>query len=92
MNPFTLFTLSGPIIGAIAWFSATQWLLWVGVALAVVNLALNLASGAMKAPVLPLVAVVATAVAVHPWYLGAGLGLLAYTAIEGLGELFRRPE
>lgn len=45
MNQFTLFTLSGPLVGVIGWFLSVHWLLWLGVVLAVINLVMNLASG-----------------------------------------------
>ena len=64
--------------------------MWIGVALAAINLLINLASGAMKFPILPLVFVLISAVLLKPWYLGAGIGLLAWTFIEGAGELFSR--
>ena len=90
MNPVFLITLSGPILGAGGYFLELPWLLWVGVALCLINLFMNLASGVMKLPVLPIVAVVIGATVVSPWYLGAGYGLLVYTATEAAGEVVGR--
>lgn len=83
---FTLITLSGPIVSGIALLMDWPILFWIGVALAAFNLFMNLASGAMNFPILPLVAVAVGAVFLTPWYFGAAVGLLIYTAIEGLGE------
>ncbi|MBU2873467.1 hypothetical protein [Marinobacter salexigens] len=90
MNPFILFTLSGPLAGAIGWFSDIFWLFWIGVALAVVNLVMNLASGVMKLPVLPLAFILISAVILSPWHLGAGVGLLIWTTVESVGELMSK--
>jgi len=90
MNPFTVFTLSGPVIGGTGFALDWMWLFWIGVALAFINLFLNLASGAMKAPILPIVFIGFGAVAYEPGFVGAGLGLLAWTLIEGFGELLPR--
>ncbi|MGM0601313.1 MAG: hypothetical protein ACQETH_15995 [Candidatus Rifleibacteriota bacterium] len=89
MNLFTIFTLSGPLVGAVGWFLNIYWLLWIGVVLAGINLAMNLASGAMKLPTLPAVFMLVAAVILSPWYLGVGIGLLIWTFLEGAGELFR---
>lgn len=89
MNPFTLFTLSGPLVGAIGWFLSIHWLLWLGVVLAAINLVMNLALGAMKLPIFPAVFMLVAAVILSPWYLGVGVGLLVWTVLEGAGELFR---
>ena len=87
LNPFTLFTLAGPVIGASALYLQLEWLFWIGVGIAAVNLALNVASGLMKLPVLPAVAVGIGAIALDERLVGAACGLLVYTAIEGFGEL-----
>ena len=89
MNQFTLFTLSGPLVVVIGWFLSVHWLLWLGVVLATINLIMNLASGAMKLPILPAVFMLVAAVLLSPWYLGVGVGLLVWTVLEGAGELFR---
>jgi hypothetical protein len=87
MSVFTLFTLSGPLLGAIGIGFGSSLLLWVGVALAAANLFLNLASGSMRFPVLPILFATAGALVLPPWWAGAAVGLLVYTAIEGLSEV-----
>ncbi|WP_179397230.1 hypothetical protein [Marinobacter sp. ANT_B65] len=83
------FTLLGPLVGVVGWFLGLYWLLWIGVVLATINLSLNLASGAMKLPVLPGVFMFVAAELLNPWYLGVGVGLLIWKALEGAAELFR---
>lgn len=87
MNPVFIFTLSGPALGGIGWFADVRWLFWVGVALCAVNLFLNVASGVMKAPILPALVMIFAGAFLHPWYLGAAVGLLAWTALEVVGEV-----
>mgnify|MGYP001826293879 CR=1 FL=1 len=86
MNPFTIFTLSGPALGGLGWYFDLPWLFWVGAALAGVNLFMNLASGAMKVPILPFIAMIAGAVIFDSWLDGCAVGILAYTAVEGILE------
>jgi hypothetical protein len=74
-------------LGGIGYFLNLPWLFWIGVVLAFANLAMNGLSGAMRFPVLPLVFIVAAALFLSPWYVGAGVGLLVWTAVEAIGEL-----
>jgi hypothetical protein len=85
---FTVFTASGPVLGGLGYFLTWNWLFWLGVALALANLAMNLLSGSMRFPILPLAFIVAAALFLPPWYVGAGVGLLAWTAVEAIGEVF----
>ena len=84
---FTFFTASGPIIGSLGYFFDLSIIFWIGVILAGVNLLMNGLSGAMNFPLLPLLFIFAGGWIVGPWYAGAGVGLLTWTAIEGAGEL-----
>ena len=86
-NLFTLFTIAGPIAGGIGFYFGWPILFWIGVALAGLNLFMNLASGAMNFPLFPLIAAGIGGLFLTPWYFGAAAGLLVYTAIEGLGEV-----
>ncbi|MDC0662872.1 hypothetical protein [Marinobacter sp. SS21] len=88
MNYTTVVALSGPLLSGLGYWSGYEWLFWVGVGLSAVNLALNLLTGAMKLPILPLISILIGSVAFPPWYFGAGIGLLVWTLIEGLGDLF----
>ena len=72
----TAFTLSGPVIGATAIYLNLPPLFWFGVALATLNLFLNLAFGIMKLPIFPTLFVIAGSIAWSPWYMGAAFGLL----------------
>lgn len=87
MNPVLLFTISGPVLGFAGWLLQFGWLFWVGVAFCVVVLILNLASGVLKFPVLPLLFMGVAAAVASPWYFGVGAGLLAWTALESVGEI-----
>ena len=87
MKLVLLITLAGPILGAAGWFSQIMWLFWVGVAVCTITLFLNLASGVMRLPVLPVLFMLVAAVFVSPWYLGVGAGLVAWTALEAVGEI-----
>ncbi|NNM66325.1 MAG: hypothetical protein HKL99_17285 [Burkholderiales bacterium] len=87
MNPALLVTVAGPFLGAGGWFSQTMWLFWVGVAICVVTLFLNMASGVMRLPVLPVLFMAIAAWLLNPWYLGLGAGLIAWTALEAVGEV-----
>ena len=84
---FSLVTWGGPIIGGLGLYLDSPITFWVGVAIACLNLFMNLASGAMRFPLLPAGAVIVGATFWQPWYLGAALGLLAWTVVEAIGEL-----
>jgi hypothetical protein len=88
MNPFTIFTLSGPVIGGAGFLFGWLWLFWIGIGLALINLVLNLASGVMKAPLLPMAFMFGGAFLYDSVMIGGGLGLLAWTLLEGIGEIF----
>ena len=84
---FTLFTLSGPVVAGIGFYLDFEIAFWIGVALAGLNLFMNLASGVMKFPILPLIIVVVAGVYLKPAFFGSAVGLLAWTLIEGLSEI-----
>ncbi len=87
MNPVLLFTTTGPVLGGVGWFMNITWLFWVGAALCVITLFLNLVSKAMKFPVLPILFMAIATPLVSPWYVGLAAGLLAWTALESIGEV-----
>lgn len=87
MTPVFLFTAAGPLLGAVGWFYSLVWLFWIGVALCGVTLFLNIASGVMKLPILPVAFMAGATAFFSPWYLGLGVGLLLWTALESAGEL-----
>lgn len=87
MNLTLLVTLAGPVLGASGWFFHIMWLFWVGVAICTLTLFMNLASGVMKLPVLPVLFMAIAAVFVSPWSLGLGVGLVAWTALDAVGEI-----
>jgi len=83
-------TLLGPALGGIGWLIPLPWLLWIGVAVCTLNLALNLASGVMKLPILPAICMLVGAVVATPWWYGVAVGLIVYTGLEALGEVYAR--
>lgn len=87
MNSVLIFTALGPILGAVGWFLSLGWLFWVGVAFCVITLFLNMVSGVMKLPVLPVLFMAIAAAFLSPWYVGLGAGLLIWTALESIGEV-----
>jgi hypothetical protein len=86
VSVFTILTLSGPVIGGAGFYFDQPVAFWFGVALAGVNLFMNLASGAIKLPLLPAACAIVGTLVLAPWYWGAGAGLLVWTALEGAGE------
>jgi len=90
MNFVLLVTALGPLLGATGWFLHMSFLFWLGVAVCALTLFLNMASGAMKLPVLPVAFMVFFAGVVSPWWLGVGAGLVAWTALETIGESLAR--
>lgn len=87
MNPVLLFTAAGPVLGGAGWFMNIMWLFWVGALLCVINLFMNLTSGVMKLPVLPVLFMAIAVPLVSPWYVGLAGGLIAWTALESIGEV-----
>ena len=80
-------TAAGPIIGGLGFYFGLPVAFWAGVLIAVANLVLNLASGVMRAPILPALCILVGASLLPPWYAGAAVGLLAWTAAESAGEI-----
>lgn len=90
MNPALIvfiFITSGPLLGATGWLLSLSWLFWVGVVLCVITLFMNMASGAMKLPILPVAFMAGAAAFFSPWYVGIGAGLLIWTALESVGHV-----
>lgn len=86
MDIVLLLPLIGALLGVAGFFFA-PWLFWIGVAACALSLVLDLASGVLKFPILPAIAVGVCALLVGPWYVGAGVGLVVYAAIEVGGML-----
>jgi len=87
MNPALLVTALGPLVGGAGWFFEISWLFWIGVAICAFTMFLNVASGVMKLPVLPVLFMGVAAFLISPWYAGAGLGLAIWTALQAVGEV-----
>ncbi len=86
----TLVTMLGPVFAVAGYFIGSVWLFWVGVGVCVVTLFLNLASGTMRFPVLPIAFMVAGAVYANSIWIGLAGGLVAWTTVEAVGELMAR--
>jgi len=80
-------TVVGPLAGAVGWFLQITWLFWVGVAVCVITLLINMKVGTIKVPVLPIGFMISAAVWHTSWFIGAGMGLIAWTALDAAGEL-----
>lgn len=87
MNFALLLTAAGPALGVGGWFTNLMWPFWLGTALCVLTLLLNMASGVMKLPVLPALFMAIAAALVSPWHVGLAVGLIAWTALESIGEV-----
>ena len=90
MNIPFLITVTGPIVGIFGWGLHWPWLFWLGAAVCALNLILNMASGVMKLPILPLLFMAVAVAQVSPWWQGVGAGLVAWTGLEALGEVYAR--
>lgn len=87
MNLVTAVTATGPVLGIVGWAAGWPWLFWVGVVVCALTLVLNMLSGAMKLPVLPLAFMAFGSGFGSPWWLGVAMGLVAWTALEALLEI-----
>ncbi len=89
---FSLVTWSGPVVSVVGLYLDSSVTFWIGVAIACFNLFMNVASEAMRFPLLPLAFVVVGAIFWQSWYMGAAFGILTWTVLEAIGELgpFRR--
>ncbi len=83
-----LISVLGPMLGIAGWVGEVSWLVWVGVAVCAINLLMDMASGAMKLPILPTVFMLVSAAASTPWWYGLGVGLILWTALEALGGVY----
>lgn len=84
---FSAVSVGGPVLGGLGYGLGVPAMLWAGVALAAVNLLMNVWSGVMRLPLLPGLAMVIGGFVAAPWWYGAALGLLVYTALEAGAEL-----
>lgn len=87
MNPVLLITALGPFTGGAGWFFEIPWLFWAGVVICAITMLLNIASGVMKLPILPVLFMVIAALIQDLWYVGAGIGLLVWTTFEVVGDV-----
>ena len=90
----TLITASGPNLAFMVLAVESTVLFWIGVAIALLNLFMDLAGETMKLPILPGIGIVIGIVFFGPWWTGAAIGLLGYTAVEAAGMViapFVRP-
>ncbi|WNJ88397.1 hypothetical protein [Bosea sp. 685] len=85
-----LLPFGGALVGALGFYTDVAWVFWIGVALCGLNEFLNAASGVYRFPFIALSCVVVGILATSPWFVGAGLGLLAAGALDGASELFGR--
>ena len=83
-----LFTASGPLIVATGMLLGVQIVFWAGVVICGINLFMNLAYGVMNFPLIPGLMMWVGGAALTPWFWGAALGLVCWTALESAGEVF----
>jgi len=88
---FVLFHFIGPVMGMAGHWSGLSWVFWIGVALCGLILWLDGASEVVRAPVLQTFFMAVGSATVDPWYVGAGLGLVGWTAVDSLGLLVPSP-
>jgi hypothetical protein len=85
-----LLPLVGSAIGIFGYITDLPWILGIGAALCGLNEFLNIASGVYKLPMIAVILIVAGAMLISPWYIGAMFGLCAAGALDGLGEIYGR--
>ena len=85
---FLLVTIAGPLLAAVGLLLDVQVIFWAGVVACGFNLFMNLASGAMNFPLIPSLMMLVAGAALTPWFWGAALGLVCWTALEATGEVF----
>ena len=85
-----IFLLSGPLILALGYLFGYVVVFWIGAAICAINLFLNVASGVMSFPVLPIVIMYFTTFFVHPWFVASAIGLGIWTSSEAVGEIYGR--
>lgn len=90
MSLVTLLPIGGAVIGALGFYAESAWMFWIGVALCGLNEFLNTASGVSRFPFIAIACIVVGALSASPWFVGAGLGLLAAGALDGASELLGR--
>lgn len=90
MNLTFALTAAGPVLGGLSWLFGWGWLFWAGVVVCVITLALDMASGAMKLPILPAAFMMFGSGFWSPWWFGAAAGLMTWTAFDAAGMLFNR--
>ena len=85
-----VFLFSGPILMSIGYFGSYGLVFWIGTAICAFILFMNLASGVLKFPIIPLIMVGISTMFIDPWFVAAAIGLGAWTALEAVGEVYGR--
>lgn len=93
MNLPAAVMFAGPTIGLAGVALGSNWVLGVGVAVCVVNLALNVVSGVMKSALFPIIFVGVATYLSHSLWKGIAFGLIAWTTFEASGWIYaKRPQ
>lgn len=86
--PFLL-TVAAPTVGWAGLVAREPWLMWVGAALCALVLFLDYASGALRGlPILSALCVGLGAFWAPAWYVGAAKGLILWSTLSALGEIY----
>ena len=84
MDIFRIIPALGAVLGFGGYFLDWSYLFYAGVLFALINTTLDVLSGATKFPFIEIGFVLAGAIFVSPWLVGAGLGLCAISGIEAI--------
>lgn len=90
MNAVIAVTALGPLLGATSWLFGLTWVFWAGVVVCVLTLLMDMQSGMMKLLILPLAMVAIGSGIWSPWWFGAAIGLMAWTALDAVGMMVNR--
>jgi hypothetical protein len=90
MDFMLLLVAAGPALSAVGHYLEWPVVFWLGVLVAAGNLWMDVASEVMKFPIIPIALVVGGAIMLAPWWYGAAVGLLVWTALDAAGILLGR--
>ena len=85
-----IFLFIGPILVLIGCLGSYGFIFWLGSVICAFILFMNVASGILKFPIIPIIIIMFCLPFFKQWYVGVAVGLALWTAFEAVGQVYVR--